>query len=191
MTFELEEKYNCGLELPLEKNTTSVWLRSSSLLIFQLGRKVKCLYSSNLPPKNGSTVTSHQCFVGRCEGAGALLGTSPESDCTESSAPFTAAMEELQGYGRAESTAPEDSPIGVKLCEFRDLTYPGWWLIACDHWWTWGSGAHWWSQLKYLYYHICFFLLFFFFFFSPPNSQTNSLLWIHLQAVLGWANCWY
>lgn len=63
MTFELEEKYNCGLELPLEKNITSVWLRSSSLLICQLGRKVKCLYSSNLPPKNGSTVTSHQCFV--------------------------------------------------------------------------------------------------------------------------------
>lgn len=64
--------------------------------------------------------------MGRTEGARALLGTSPEPDCRESSAPFPAAMKELWGYGRTESTAAGDSPMGFQLCEFRDLRYPGW-----------------------------------------------------------------
>lgn len=86
---------------------------------------MKYHYSSNLPPKNGSTVISQWCFIGSYEGARALLGTSAEPDCRESSAPFTAAMEDLQFYGRAESTAVGDRPMGFELCEFRDLGYLG------------------------------------------------------------------
>lgn len=71
------------------------------------------------------TSQTQWCFIGSYEGARALLGTRAEPDCRESSAPFTAAMGDLQFYGRAESTAVGDRPMGFELCEFRDLGYLG------------------------------------------------------------------